>query len=141
MKPSSSSRGLRVGANTDLAINKDISNEEQRQASGHSAGTTMELYVRMNPDLGVPASLALSMWENVRRIDSPPNLNPTNLTQEEIETLLDEVYDVSLDMYKKGGCMLVLLRHATASLIMYHPTYVEDYGIKQKLPQALILLL
>ena len=139
MQSSSSSRSLRVGANTDLAINKDIANEEQRQASGHSGGTTTELYVRMNPDLGVPASLALSMWENIRgKLVSPPTLDAIDLSNDEIDLLLDNLYDISLDMYKKDRSMRVLLRHATASMIMYHPTYVNDYGIHSNLPQALI---
>jgi hypothetical protein len=119
-------------------MNKDISDEEQRQASGHSGGTSTELYIRMNRDLGVPVSLALALWDDVRSVVTPPTLDALDLSQEDVELLLDELYIVSLDIYKKHGKMRVLLRHGTASLIMYHNAYVTQYSDKYKLPQALI---
>ena len=139
MIPSTSSRGIQVGANTELAMSINISNEEQRQATGHSAGTNTELYVRMNPDLGIPASLCLSLWENPRKIAVPPTLDALQLSQEEVETLMDSLFTVSLNMFKKRGFMRVLLRHCAASIIMYHPSFVKDYDASYfKLPRKLL---
>ena len=138
MTPSLSLRGLRVGGSTKMAMNKDISNEEQRQALGHSGGKSTEIYVRMNPNLGIPASLCLAEWDDVRLIPFPPTLDALNLTEEEINILLDKLYIISLEEYKTLGIMRVLLHHCTASLIMYYPMYIDDYDDRMKLPMKLI---
>lgn len=138
LKPHTSSRGLRAGPNTCLAMNKDISDEEQRQASGHSTGTSTELYVRMNRGLGVPVSLALALWSEVRKFVEPPTMDALDLSVDNIESLIDKLYIISLDEYKKGKKLCVVLRHATASLIMLHDMYVAEYSIKYQLPKKII---
>ena len=136
---STSSRGIRVGANTELAMSRDISNEEQRQATGHSHLINTEIYVRMNPNMGIPASLALASWENVKKIVHPPTLEALPLDANEVEALLDELFTVSIAEYRKGGSMRVLLRFSAASLIMYHPYYVNDFhATRFKLPKKLL---
>jgi hypothetical protein len=61
-----------------------------------------------------------------------------DLTQDEVELLMNKIHVISLDEYKRGGNMRVLLRHCTATLIMYHPDYVADHDVHFMLPSKLI---
>ena len=138
LRDHTSSRCLCVGPNTDLAMNREISDEEQRQALGHSRGTPTKLYVHMNRDMGVPVSLALALLNDVRKVVSPPTMDAIDLSTDDVELLIDKLYIISLKVYKKGEKMRPLLHHGTASLIMYHPSYVEQYNDQYKLPKKLI---
>ena len=99
-----------------------------------------KLYVQTNPNLGIPVSLCLSKWDDIRRIPYPLTLDTLGLSQSKINMLIDKLYIISLDKYKTGkkGTMQILLRHCTASLIMYYPMYVKDYDNRIKLPMKLI---
>lgn len=123
-------------------MSRNISHEEQRQAVGHSTTKSIDLYTRMNLNLGIPSSLELSMWPDIRKIPQPPSIDILYLTEEEIETLLDHIYFyISLPIFKRDGCMRVFLRRCTAALIIYYSMFVNDHDIKnisQRLIEAVV---
>jgi hypothetical protein len=74
LRPHNTSRSIRFGSNTELAMYPDITPEEQRLAGGFAAGNNSELYTRINPTLGMPAANALAGHKNARKKVYPPSL-------------------------------------------------------------------
>ena len=138
LKPHSSSHGICVGACTTMAMNKDITNKEQRQSIGHSTSTSTDIYTRMNPELGIPLSLCLTLWPDVRKIPIPPTMDVLPISADEREDFIDSIYLISFEMYKRGKGMRALLHCATAALLMYYTMYVKDHDVGFKLPKRLV---
>ena len=93
----------------------------------------------MNPDLGIPVSLALALWKNAQKVPHPPSLDVLqNFSDADVVELIDRLYLVSLEMYKKHKSIRVLLCHTTAPLIIYHPKVVKDLGANSKLARKLV---
>jgi hypothetical protein len=126
------SRSLRVGANTELAMHPDVSPEQQRIAGGFAAGNNSELYTRMNPDLCLPAATALAQWPRATEQVYPPSfecvLSCNALSWDSFQKFTNQLYIIKVDEFTLDGKLRSFLDTCTASLVMYYPDMLHDFG-------------
>jgi hypothetical protein len=128
------SRSIRIGANTELAMHCDISPEQQRLAGGFAAGNNSDVYTRMNPDLCLPAANALAQWPSATtgKMVYPPSLLSVLASgaalPDHILKVINHLYLITVDEFKENGKLRPFLETCTASLIMYFPDMLHDFG-------------
>jgi hypothetical protein len=131
LKKLNQSRSIRVGANTELAMDESILPEQQHIAGGDT---------RMNPNLGVPAGLCVAGHPFSKQKDvSPSSLDSiTDLSAKDLDRLMDAMYLVSLEGFKPDGLLRDYLQVCTAKLLMEHPRIMSDFGNDNKVVRKVL---
>lgn len=129
LKKSTSVKGLRIGSTTTMAAHPSVTLVEQISRGGWSSGSKTDVYTESVPALNLPGLLALLGWKDPHALVYPPRLECLDYdTLLAVERFIEEAFVVSMDRFKDGGDLHLLLRTCTASLIMYFCPMMKDFG-------------
>ena len=126
-------RSLRKGPVTQMLIDPDLGIGDICGRSGHSTGTNLDSYSdKRNIVLGMRAGKLLADWSNVNDPVKVPRLEclfgdeSTEASPRCVATFVEKLFANSLDSFKPGQPLHIVLRTCAASLIMHHLKLTED---------------
>lgn len=124
------SRSIRKGGISELAMNRDVNQYSANVRSGHSLGTNQESYIdRKSVALSLLGGMALNDWDDVNGRPYPPRLSCLGeLSREHIERMIEKLYVISHPYFLPDGPLRPVLRTTFASLLMYYRASERDLG-------------
>ena len=127
-----SAKSTRRGAATALLSHPDVSWETANACGGWTPsgglGSHIVSYRDDCPAITSPGIKVLAGWHPYADV-RPPSLDVLGPgVQDTLKRLISIVFPNHLPEFEAGGSLYVLLAHCMASLIMYHPQMVREYG-------------
>ena len=132
-------KSVRISSTTVMAAHPLLSFMEFLARGGWSSGTRGDTYVELIPALSLPGMLVIGSWQDPHARVYPPNLECLGAdVQDVIERFIQEGFTVDVLQFLPGGNLRPLLRTCTASLMMYFPKILLDFGPRNAVVEKLI---
>lgn len=134
-KKAFTSRSMRKGSSTELAVHRDITNEERYSRGGWTGSnhlTNAEGYVDPTPNLNAPAGLALAGYKNCHDHAHPPRLDSLgpSVSDETVARLLDTFFPNDIPELAVGGNLRPLIQGAAAAMLRHYKAMVSELGFR-----------
>ena len=125
-----SAKSTRYGAVSQMAVHPQCDLFETVARSGHATGINIDYYTdKKNPERSLPGARVLSGWKDAYAPNRVPRLESIGYhNKAAVRRLMDVLFVVSVDYFKPGKQLFVVLKIITASLIMYHQQVTLDLG-------------
>jgi len=131
------SRSLRKGSTTTMAIHPDLDHKFVLLRSGHSSRDNDRFYIASTVAGSLPGFKVLSGWAHPHAPVYSPHLESLLLPTEITDKLISSLFVLSIPEFKKDGRLYELTKVVTASLIMYFKEYNRCFGENNELCMAL----
>jgi len=129
VKDQTTSRSIRRGITTQLSLHPQMNEFLLNAIGGWAEKSNSKTYKRITPKSLYPGMNALGFWDNIMTPKKAPRLECLGAhVQDQLEAFMEKLYVVDVELYKPGNRLRPMLRACTASLIMYHPDVLRDFG-------------